>query len=167
MTVRAAELLMAIVMAVFSVYLMWKSAELPIGWIKDEGPGGGAWPFWLAAVMLACCILTVVRWYRRMTPESRSEQPFMDETTRGIFFVTTGSLAAMLVAVHFIGMYFAMMLFLVFYTRFVGRHSWKLVVPLSLGLPVGLFFFFEALMRIILPKGYSEPLFYPIYQFIY
>ena len=31
MTVRTAELLMACVMAFFSGYLMWKSAELPIG----------------------------------------------------------------------------------------------------------------------------------------
>ena len=30
---RLAELVMATVMAAFSLYLMWKSAELPIGWI--------------------------------------------------------------------------------------------------------------------------------------
>ncbi len=41
---RVAELVMAAVMAVFSLYIMWKSAELPIGWIPDEGPGGGARP---------------------------------------------------------------------------------------------------------------------------
>ena len=51
---RMAEIVMGLVMGVFSLYLMWKSAELPIGWIPDEGPGGGAWPFWLAAGMLAC-----------------------------------------------------------------------------------------------------------------
>jgi hypothetical protein len=45
MSVRVAELAMAILMGVFSLYLMYKSAELPIGWIPDEGPGGGAWPF--------------------------------------------------------------------------------------------------------------------------
>ena len=39
MTVRTAELLMAIMMGIFSIYLMYKSAELPIGWIEDEGPG--------------------------------------------------------------------------------------------------------------------------------
>ena len=39
---RKAELIMALVMAVFSVYIMWKSTELPIGWIPEEGPGGGA-----------------------------------------------------------------------------------------------------------------------------
>ena len=55
MTVRMAELCMAVTMTIFSVYLMYKSAELPIGWIEGEGPGGGFWPFWLAAVMLLSC----------------------------------------------------------------------------------------------------------------
>ena len=50
---RRAEIVTASLMAVFSVYLMWKSAELPIGWIPDEGPGGGAFSFWLSAVMLS------------------------------------------------------------------------------------------------------------------
>ena len=38
---RVAEICMALVMAIFSIYLMWKSTELPIGWIEGEGPGGG------------------------------------------------------------------------------------------------------------------------------
>ena len=59
---RVAELVMAIAMAVFSLLLMWKSTELPIGWIPGEGPGGGAFPFWLSAAMLLCCIAIIVRW---------------------------------------------------------------------------------------------------------
>lgn len=53
---RAAELTMALIMGACSIALMVKSAQLPIGWIAGEGPGGGAFPFWLAAGMLVCCI---------------------------------------------------------------------------------------------------------------
>ena len=70
---RRAEIVAAILLAVLSVYLMWKSAELPIGWIADEGPGGGAFPFWLAAIMLVCCLWTMVNWYRHLTPPSISK----------------------------------------------------------------------------------------------
>ena len=59
MTVRTAELLMAIMMGVFSIYLMYKSFELPIGWVENEGPGGGAWPFWLSAVTVSYTPLTL------------------------------------------------------------------------------------------------------------
>lgn len=167
MTVRTAELLMAIIMGALSVYLMAKSAELEIGWVHGEGPGGGAWPFWLSAGMLICCVATVVRWWRRSTPPSRSGEPFMDGKTWQIFAITAGALAVTLALVHVIGMYFALMIFLLFYFRVVGAHSWKITVPLGLGLPAGTFFFFEGLLKIILPKGYSEPLFYPLYRLIY
>ena len=40
---RRAEIVTALLMAAFSIYLMWKSAELDIGFIEDEGPGGGTW----------------------------------------------------------------------------------------------------------------------------
>ena len=52
---RLAELIMAVVMGLASIAMMVKSAELPIGWIDGEGPGGGAFPFWLAAGMGVCC----------------------------------------------------------------------------------------------------------------
>ncbi len=167
MTVRTAELLMAIIMGVFSIYLMWKSAELEIGWVPREGPGGGAWPFWLSAGMLICSVATLFRWFTRTTPQSRSRELFMDRKTWQMFAITAGSLAITLALVHVIGMYFALILFLFFYLRVVGAHTWKVVAPISVLLPVVTFFFFEGLLKIILPKGYSEPLFYPLYRLIY
>lgn len=167
MTTRTAELLMAILMGLFSIFLMWKSTELEIGWVQGRGPGGGAWPFWLAAVMLGCCCVIVFRWWRRATPESRSTVPFMDSNTRRINFITVGSLVVLLGLTHIIGIYFAILLFLLFYLRFVGRHTWLLTGVLSFATPVFLFFFFEALLKILLPKGYSEPLFYPLYKLVF
>ena len=69
---RKAELIMALVMAVFSVYIMWKSTELPVGWIPEEGPGGGAFCLWLGAGMLVCCIAIIYRWAKRISPPSQN-----------------------------------------------------------------------------------------------
>ncbi len=167
MTTRNAELVMALVMSAFSLFLMAESAKLDIGWVRGFGPGSGAWPFWLSVGMLLCCIVTLVRWFLRLTPESRSDEAYMDHKTLQIFLVTTIALTVMLGLIHLIGTYFAVMLLLLFYVRIVGRHSWVTTLSLALGLPVGLFFFFEATMKILLPKGYSEPLFYPLYQLIF
>lgn len=167
MTVRRAELLMALLLGAFSIYLMIKSTELPVGWIKGSGPGGGAWPFWLSAGMLLCCVWTLVRWFRRVTPESRNEEPFMERLTVKIFAMTAGSLLLMIAATHFIGVYFSIMLFLIYYMRFVGRHSWLTTGALVVGIPIGIFFFFEVGLKILLPKGYTEPLFYPIYKIVF
>ena len=164
---RLAELVMAVVMAIFSVYLMWKSAELPIGWIPQEGPGGGAFPFWLAAGMLACCIIIIVRWIRRTSPPSRSSEPYMDKTAIKLFVISAGSLGVMIASIHIIGVYFAVPLFLLFYMRFVGHHQWSTTTALAITTPIVSFLFFEIALRLTLPKGYSEPLFYPLYDFFF
>ncbi|MEL7183601.1 MAG: tripartite tricarboxylate transporter TctB family protein, partial [Pseudomonadota bacterium] len=72
---RRGEIILAGLLALFSVYLMWKSTELPIGYISGQGPGGGFWPFWLAFIMLLSCGWIVVNWVRRTSPPSRATGP--------------------------------------------------------------------------------------------
>ncbi len=164
---RMAELVMAIVMGVFSLYLMWKSAELPIGWIPGEGPGGGAWPFWLAAGMLCCCIAIVYRWAKRITPESQSEEVYMDSRTLKLFLLNAGALAAMIGLFHIVGAYGAIPAFLIFYLRFLGGHSWRLTGTFAVVTPVVTFLFFEIALQKTLPKGFTDPWFEPIFDFFY
>ncbi len=164
---RMAELVMAVVMAVFSLYLMWKSAELPIGWIPGEGPGGGAWPFWLATGMLLCCIATVYRWARRLTPESRSEDVYMDSRAFKLFLLNAGALTAMIGLFHIVGAYGAIPAFLIFYLRFMGGHSWRLTGTFAVVTPVITFLFFEIALQKTLPKGFTDPWFEPIFDFFY
>ncbi len=164
---RMAELVMGIVMGVFSLYLMWKSAELPIGWIAGEGPGGGSWSFWLAAGMLLCCVAIMVRGALRMTPESRSEEVYMDRRTLKAFLLNAGALTAMIGLFHIVGAYGAIPLFLIFYLRFLGGHSWRLTGSFALFTPIATFLFFEIALQKTLPKGYTEPLFLPLFDFFY
>ena len=161
---RRAELLMALVLALLSVYLMWKSSELPIGWIPDEGPGGGAFPFWLSAGMLACCVCITFRWLLRRSPVSRSAEPYVIPAARATIMAVIVALTLMIGSIHIIGIYFAIPLFLLYYVRVVGRHNWLLSLGVSVSAPVISFFFFEIALLITLPKGYSEPLFYPLYD---
>ena len=160
---RLAELLMAVALAVFSVGLMWKSTELPIGWIPGEGPGGGAFPFWLGAGMLVCCAIIIVRWARRVSPPSRSTEPFMDRRAVKLFLLGAGALTIMIGAIHVVGVYVAIPLFLIYYMRFLGGHTWRLTASLAVSMPIATFFFFEIALKKILPKGFTEPAFYPLY----
>jgi putative tricarboxylic transport membrane protein len=100
---RVAEMVMGVCMGVFSLYLMWKSAELPIGWISGEGPGGGAWPFWLATGMLMSCVAIVVRGAKGLTPESRSTEPFMDRRTQQLFLLNAIPLTIFIGLFHIVG----------------------------------------------------------------
>jgi len=167
MTVRTAEFLMAITMAAFSIYLMVKSYELPIGWIKDEGPGGGAWPFWLSAILLISCAGILFNWFRKHGPIATSKKVYIESH---VLMEVTSVAVALIITVglfSFIGIYGALPLFLIFYLRFLGKHSWKLTATLAVMIPVVIFYFFEITLKIILPKGMTEPLFIPLYKLLF
>ena len=167
MTVRTAELLMAIMMAAFSIYLMYKSTELEIGWIEDEGPGGGAWPFWLAAVMLLSCLGILYNWFRRKGRIASSEKVYIEPHVLMDVVAVTVALIIAVGLFSFIGIYGSLPLFLIFYLRFLGKHSWRLTTTLAISIPVVIFFFFEITLKIILPKGITEPLFLPLYKMFF
>ena len=161
---RVAELVMAIVMGIFSLYLMWKSTELPIGWISGEGPGGGAFSFWLAVGMALSCAWIILNWLRDKSPFSGSTEPYMDRRTVHLFIIGAGSLTVTIGLFHVIGVYGAVPLYLIFYLRFVGGHPWVLTGSTAVAIPVATFFFFEVALNITLPKGYTEEWFYPLYD---
>ncbi len=175
MTVRTAELLMGLALAVLSAYFMWKSAELPIGWVPDVGPGGGAWPFWLSTVMLACCIWILVNWVRRVGPVANNESPLFEPGNFLPVFLVGSALTICIGLIggigvggfEGIGFYGALPLFLIFYLKVMGNHSWLTTIATAVIIPVITFLFFEIMLNITLPKGMLEPLFLPIYAFIY
>ncbi len=166
---RLGEIVTAGILALFSIFLMVESAKLDIGYISGEGPGGGAWPFWLSAIMLVCTGFIAFNWYRKTSPPSRSEDPVLDEFGVKNLILVGGGLLGFIALINIISMYGAMALFLIYYVRFLGRHSWWLTLILAIALPIAFFFFFEGLMRITMPKGldFTEPFYNVLYDIIY
>lgn len=166
---RRGEIIMAGLLALLSIYMMYKSTELEIGYIKGEGPGGGAWPFWLSAVMLICTGAIALNWVRRTSPPSQSTQPLLDSHGVNTLITVGGGIAVFIGLSHIISMYGGILIFLIYYIRFLGKHSWGLTLSVSIGATCVLFYFFEALMRITLPKGmrFMDPLFNALSALIY
>ena len=173
---RRAEIITAFILGLFSVYLMWKSGGPPawnpdaarfdnIGYDETGAPGSGFWPFWLGVIMLASCVWTGINWALRRTAASVSTAPLLDSFGRKMLLTVGGGLIGFLPLIEFLGFYAAMLTFLVYYIRFIGRHGWAVTLSISTAVPVVcFFFFFDIAMRIVLPKGYSEPLFIPLYD---
>lgn len=168
MTVRQAELLMALATIAVSLGLMWSSSDgLEIGWVPEKGPGSGFWPFWLSVGLLLSSLMTLYRWFTRATPESRSEEPYMSSEAIRVVGTAVGALLALLIGIQIVGIYASLPLFLLFYVRFVGNHSWPLTVMLVGGFPVFIFALFEWGLQIPLPKAVTEEWFYPVFDVMY
>lgn len=166
---RLGEIIAAVLLAILSIYFMWESTDLEIGYIAGEGPGGGAWPFWLSAIMLISTVFIAVNWFRGTSPPSQSDEPVLDSEGRKMFIFVGGGIIGFVALIDVISMYGAMAVFLLYYLKFLGRHSWTLTLSLTVLMPIGFFFFFEGLMRITMPKGlsFTDPLFNVLYDIIY
>ena len=159
-----AELLVAGALGAFSIYVMVLATDLPIGWVKGEGPGGGAFPFWLGALVLGCSLAVIGRALWQGPPRQPPRRPLVDPKAIGPLALTTLLVTAMIGLTHLIGMFAAVAIFMVAYLRLHGHNSWLLAGSLAVLTPVFMFFFFEVALKIFLPKGITEPLFYPLYR---
>ena len=84
----------------------------------------------------------------------------MDRESFRMILIVVASLTALVAGIHVIGIYGSVPLFLIFYLRYMGKHSWVTTLLVSLTTPVVTFLFFEKLLLILLPKGITDELFY-------
>lgn len=155
MTVRTAELLMAIATLLASLGLMANVYfdGLNIGWVEGRGPGAGMWPFWLSGGMALASLATLVRWFTGATPESRSTEDYISPDTLFIVGISAAALLALLISITYLGTYISLMLFMLVYVRFLGGHTWGMTAAMVIGTPIFVYLLFEVALTKYLPKG--------------
>ena len=94
-----------------------------------------------------------MRWFRRTTPESRNEAPYIESDRFGLVAISFIALTAMIFLVAIVGTYISIALFLGFYMRFIGKHSWPMTSATVFGAVIFIYFLFEWQLSKYLPKG--------------
>jgi hypothetical protein len=160
------ESLIAAGIMAFGAWCMVLAARLPVGWDETTGPGGGAFPFWLSAVMVLAAGGVLLR---SLAAEMRVDdlRPFFEPGMLGPVAAVVIALTVTIALMPLAGTYIAIPLFMFWYLRLFGRAGWTVTLCLTLLTPVALFFFFEVSLLILLPKGITEPLFYPLYAMFF
>ena len=147
---RAADLTVAAILIAGGLLALGDAVRLGIGWGTD-GPQSGFFPFWLAATMIAACAGIIVQAWRRADRE-----PFISRAAIGPVLKVLWPATAMVLLIQFIGLYVATAIYLGFYMRWVGHHSWRTVAALSIGIPIATFLIFEQWFLVPMPKGPLE-----------
>ena len=147
---RAADVLTAVVLMLLGGVVIADAVRLGIGWGTD-GPKSGFFPFWLALLMLAACALILVQSVRR-----KSSPPFVTRDRLSPVLKVLWPAAAAVVLMQFVGLYVASALYLAFYMRLVGRHSWPVVITLAVLIPIATFLVFDTWFLVPMPKGPLE-----------
>ena len=157
---QTADRTIALAIIAMSAYFMYYAWELPIGWNGETGgPGAGAFPFWLSLVMALAAVGVLLR---RGTRGHMQERFIPGRAIRPILSVTL-ALTVTIFLMPLAGSYIALPLFMLWYLKIFGRHGWIITAILTGATPVFLFFFFEVTLKILLPKGVTEPWFIPLY----
>jgi hypothetical protein len=147
---RAAELVTASVLILLGGVVLFDAVRIGFGWGPD-GPRSGFFPFWLAAIMVIVCGVIIVQalW-------SAEDKSFVSREQLGPVLKVLWPATAAVALMHFVGLYVASTLYMGFYMRWVGRHSWVTVVLIALGIPIGSFLVFEKWFLVPMPKGPLE-----------
>jgi len=147
---RAADIVTASILIMLGGLVLADALRLGIGWSSD-GPRSGFFPFWLALIMVLTCGLIIIQEARKA--EGR---PFVTRQKLGPVLTVFWPAAAAIILMHWLGLYVSSALYLGFYMRWVGRHSWSAVAVLSLVIPLTIFFIFEKWFLVPMPKGPLE-----------
>jgi hypothetical protein len=153
---RAADIVTAALLMLLGGAVAYDALRLGIGW-GNEGPQSGFFPFWLAVLMIAFSAAILLQ-----AVIAGSKKPFATAKRLVPVLKVLLPIAGFVVLTDppgpwpGLGLYVAGGVYLGFYMRWVGRHSWRLVFGLSLSVPVLTFFIFEKWFLVPMPKGPVE-----------
>ena len=147
---RAADFVTASILMALGGVVLVDAIRLGIGWGTD-GPRSGFFPFWLAVIMITTCAVILLQTFWR-----GSREPFVTREQLGPVLKVIWPATAMVLLTHFIGLYVAAALYIGFYMRWVGRHSWTSVVAVAVAIPLVSFLIFEVWFLVPMPKGPLE-----------
>jgi putative tricarboxylic transport membrane protein len=147
---RVAEIVTAAVLMLLGIIVIFDAVRLGLGW-GPNGPQGGFFPFWLALIMVLCCAAIIVQAILH-EPGKR----FVSREQLGPVLKVLWPAVAAVAVMQYLGLYVASALYMGFYMRWVGRHSWITVFTLAIGISVATFLVFEKWFLVPLPKGPLE-----------
>jgi len=148
--VRLAELITASVLILLGIIVIFDSIRLGFGW-GSNGPESGFFPFWLALIMVLCCAVIIVQAILHDTGKI-----FVSRERLGPVLKVLVPAVGAVVLMQYFGLYVASALYMGFYMRWVGHHSWITVFVLAIAIPVATFLVFEKWFLVPMPKGPLE-----------
>ncbi|RZT36633.1 tripartite tricarboxylate transporter TctB family protein [Cupriavidus agavae] len=149
-SVRAAEIAVAVLIAIGAVVVMVTNYQIGAGWAPD-GPEAGYFPMRIGALIFLSCL--VVLWQAlRMTGDA----VFVTVPQLKQVAVILVPLTAYVGLIAWLGIYVASTIFIAGFMRAIGKFAWWRSVLTGVAINAVLFWVFEMQFRVPLPKGPLE-----------
>jgi len=152
-SVRTAEIAVAVLIAIGAVVVMVSNYQIGAGWAPD-GPQAGYFPLRIGAIIFIACLVVLWQAWR-----SEGQAVFVTWPQLRQVAVILVPLTVYVALIAFAGIYVASALFIAGFMRVIGKFAvWRAVLA-GVAINVVLFWIFEMQFRVPLPKGPLEAAF--------
>lgn len=142
-------------MLAFCLFALWQSLLLSL--TDRLGPGPGFFPFWLALIGIVLSLALFVSIWRepRVAVDSPTEEVRILPHGFGALrcFAIIGLLAAVTVAMEFVGFRLAMLVFNAALVIALGERRWWLIAVFAVLGSFGVYYLFTTWLDVLLPTG--------------
>jgi hypothetical protein len=149
-SVRAMDIITAILFLVFGITVMVGSLKLGASWGAD-GPEAGYFPFYISLIILLSS--TVTLYQSAIVNKKKKTESFVErEPLKQVMAVLIPAIVFVL-GVQLIGIYVSSALYIAIFMVWLGKYAiWK-AVAVSIGVSIALYLMFEFWFQVPLPHG--------------
>jgi hypothetical protein len=151
-TKRSAEIAVGLVVAAFALLAIVSNYQLGAGW-ADDGPQAGYFPLRMGVAILIASIVVVIQAVRK-----NDRSAFVEHNQLKLVATVLLPLVVYIAAIQFTGIYVASALFIGIFMTLVGKFSWLRSAVTGIVINLVMFWIFEILFKVPLPKGPLEQL---------
>ena len=148
-SVRAMDIITAILFLAFGVTVMIGSLKLGASWGAD-GPEAGYFPFYISLIILLSSTVTL---YQAFANKNKETESFVEsEPLKQVMAVLLPAIVFVL-GVQLIGIYVASVFYIAIFMVWLGKYAvWK-AIAVAVGVTVALYLMFEFWFQVPLPHG--------------
>jgi putative tricarboxylic transport membrane protein len=152
---KSAEIVVAIIIALFGAIVMWDSNRIGAGWGSD-GPESGSFPFYVGLLIVISGVVTAINGFRA---DKEAMGDFVEHSQLRLVMAVLLPSIVYVIAIGFVGIYVASTIFIIAFMMWQGKFGALKSVSVAIPVNVFLFFMFEVWFTIPLPKGPLEAMF--------
>jgi hypothetical protein len=149
---RAMELVVAAALMLVAAVVMADSWRVGAGWAVD-GPQAGYFPFYIGTIMFVSSAITLGVHVLTKAPDLSN---FVNRSALLLVLKVLAPTVGFVILIEFLGIYVSAAIFISFFMVWLGRYSLSKAIPVGVAVPAALFWMFEIMFLIPLPKGPLE-----------
>lgn len=154
-SVRAAEIAVALIILGLGGLVVYDSARLGFRWVED-GPQAGYFPFYIGVFI---CISSLITLGQVLFGRTRSEHKvFVEWAPLKMVLSVLLPAAVFVLGIQVIGIYVAAAAYIAVFMVWLGKYGWGKSVFLGIAVSVVTFMMFEVWFKVPLFKGAYNPL---------